>query len=183
MKILFLDVDGVLNSKQHFLAIKGFKVPGADTLSDADLFAMKRDVAAQNMWVLGYILDQVPDLKIVISSAWRLHYDIESFKELFKIYKLDGSRIIGKTPKKLSSERAHEIREWLNECNVTNLLEGNRDSCERWLAVDDHVIFDLGDNMKSNEFLTDSWVGLTMHDAFKIIKHFHPEYLPPVILI
>ena len=62
---------GYLNSKQHIIAMGDFKNPGADTLSDADLFTMKRETNANNMWVLGFILDQLPDLKIVISSAWR----------------------------------------------------------------------------------------------------------------
>jgi hypothetical protein len=177
MKVLFLDMDGVCNSKQHFLATKDFKTPGADTLSDADLFAMKRDTNANNMWVLGYILEKVPDLKIVISSAWRNHYDVESFKELFKIYKLDGSRIIGKTPRKLSSERYSEIRMWLEEYEELHHKKVD------FLAVDDYVIWDVMHEFKDREILTDGWVGLTMHDAFKIIKHFNSEFKEPEILI
>lgn len=177
MRVMMLDFDGVLNSKQHFLATKGFKVPGADTLNDADLFRMKSDVNANNMWVLRFIMDQVPDLKIVISSAWRSFYSLESFKELFKIYKLDGDRIIGVTPKKFSSERIHEIHMWLDD--YVELHHKQPD----WVALDDHAIFNLGDPEKVREFLTDSWVGLTMQDAFKIVQHFHPEYQPPVILI
>ena len=173
MNILFLDVDGVLNSNQNFLATKDIKVYPADTLNDADLFAMKRDTNSNNMWVLDYILDKVPDLKIVISSSWRNHYDIESFKELFKIYGLDGNRIIDKTPIRLSSERVHEIHMWLDD---------NKD-VKKWAALDDHVIFNLEDPDKANEFLTDSWVGLTMHDAFDVIKHFNPEFKEPVIMI
>lgn len=173
MNLIFLDCDGVINNKQHILATKKFKTPPADTLVDADLFAMKRDVAPQNMWVLGFILDQLPDLKIVISSAWRLHYDIKSFKELFKIFRLDETRIIGFTPKKFSSERVHEINEWLDD----------HDGVTDWVVLDDHVVFNIEDPDKEREFLTDSWVGLTMHDAFKIIKHFKPEFKQPEINI
>lgn len=173
MKILFLDVDGCLNSKQHILAMGDFKNPGAATLSDADLFTMKRETNANNMWVLGFILDQLPDLKIVISSAWRLHYEIEQFKELFKIYKLDGSRIIDKTPRVFSNDRRHEIHLW---------LEDQHEKID-WVAVDDHPIFNLGELDKEREFLTDSWVGLSMHDAFKIIKHFKPEFKEPEMYI
>jgi hypothetical protein len=177
MKIIFVDIDGVLNSKQHFLMTKDFKTYPSDTLQDADLFAMKRDTNTNNIWVLGYILDQLPDLKIVISSSWRNHYDIESFKELFKIYKLDDTRIIGKTPKKFSSERHSEIRMWLDDWEEINHKKVD------FLAVDDHVIWDLNHEFKDREILTDGWVGLTMHDAFKIIKHFNPEFKEPEIYI
>jgi hypothetical protein len=174
MNILFLDVDGVLSSKQHLLVTKDVKVP--EDVSDPDLFTMKRDTNINNMWVLGYILDKVPDLKIVISSSWRLHYDIESFKELFKIYKLDGDRIIGKTPKRFSSERVHEIHEWLDDNSMVNWTD-------KWVALDDHPIFNLEDPDKANEVLTDSWVGLSLPDAFKVIKHFKPDFKDPVIMI
>lgn len=179
IKVLFLDFDGVMNSKQHFLATgENYKVPPADTLNDADLFKMKYDTNANNAWVLGYILDQVPDLKIVISSAWRLFYDEQSFRDLFKIFKLDETRIIGKTPKKLSSERCHEIHMWLEDYQELHHKQVD------WIAVDDHVIYDLGNPHKEREYLTDSWVGLTMHDAFKIIKHFRPgEFQEPLINI
>jgi len=177
IKVLFLDFDGVLNSRQHVLATKAIKVPGADTMADANLFRMKLDVNKNNIWVLGYILDQVPDLKIVISSAWRLFYHMEDFAELFKLLKLDHTRIIGKTPKKMSSERCHEIRMWVDE--YTELHHKQVD----FLAVDDHVIWDITQEFKDREILTDPWVGLTMHDAFKIIEHFRPDFKEPEVLI
>jgi HAD domain in Swiss Army Knife RNA repair proteins len=179
MKILFLDCDGVLNSKQHFMMCEGLPpVPGADTLSDADLFHMKRNVNPNNMWALGYVLGKLPDLKVVVSSSWRNHYALESFRDLFKIFGLDGERIIGKTPQKFSSERAHEIREWLSNNIAVTVAEGGLVRGE-WLAVDDHVIFDLGDQDKANELLTDGWVGFTMNDAFRAIRHFKADFKEP----
>lgn len=177
MQVIFVDFDGVLNNKQHFLATKDLPKIGADTMIDADLFQMKRDVTLHNMWTLGFILDQLPDLKIVISSSWRLHYEIEQFKELFKIYKLDGSRIIGKTPKKFSSERHTEIKMWIDEYEELHHKQVD------FLAVDDHVIWDLMHKSKDREILTDPWVGLSMHDAFRIIKHFDPTFKEPEILL
>ncbi|MGH7974815.1 MAG: HAD domain-containing protein [bacterium] len=173
MKILFLDMDGVCNSKQHFMMIKHIEVPPAETLSDADLFMMKLTTNANNMWVLKYILEQVPDLKIVISSAWRLHYQMDSFTELFKIYGLPTDRIIDKTPKKFSSERVHEIHMWLDDYKENHGHEVD------WIALDDHVIFNLEDPDKKREFLTEPWAGVTMKDAFAIIKHFKPQYHQP----
>jgi len=173
MNVLFLDFDGVLNSKQHYLATKDFKIKGASSPDAADLLRMKHDVNSNNMWVLGYILKQLPELKIVISSAWGLHYDVEQFKELFRMFKLDDSRILGITPRKMSSYRCNEVRWWLaDNPDVTN-----------WITVDDHTIFQIEDPEKLNEYTTDSWIGLTMRDAFKIIQHFNPSYTEPVLFI
>jgi len=173
MNILFLDVDGVLNSKQYFLATPKLSQSQLNSSSDPDLLSMKTYTNKNNMWCLGYLLENVPDLKIVISSAWRNCYSLESFRELFKIYGLDGNRIIDKTSKRLSSIRANEIYMW---------LEDNK-GIEKWIALDDHTIFELGDLDKANEILTDNWVGLTMHETFKIIKHFNPDFKEPVIAI
>jgi len=173
MNILFLDFDGVLNSKQHFLMDEEKELPGQETLIMADFEFMKSGINANNMWCLKYILNNVPDLKIVLSTSWRTHFEIEQFKELFKHYGLDGERIIGKTPKKFSSERMHEIHLW---------LEDNKD-VKKWIALDDHAVFNLEDPDKQNEVLTDSWNGLTMNEAFKIIKHFKPDFEEPVLYI
>lgn len=173
MNILFLDFDGVLNSKQHILAIKGKEIPGQDNPDEADLECMKFNTNSNNIWCLKYIMDKVPDLKIVLSTSWRNHFDMEQFKELFKFYGLDGKRIIGKTPKKFSSERHSEIGWWLEDNNFIG----------RWIALDDHPIYNLDDSNKYNEILTDPWVGLTMNDAFIIIKRFNPNFEEPVVLL
>jgi len=175
MKVLFLDFDGVLNSKQHLLAVKNIKPRGEPETEAAEHFVMKTGTNANNMWVLGYILKQIPDLKIVISSAWRLHYDTHQFKRLFKFHGLDGQRIIDKTPTKFSSNRCHEVASWLSD-----YIEENKENVD-WITLDDHEIFELdGPERKFGfEYTTDSWVGLTMRDAFIVIKHFDDKYLRP----
>jgi hypothetical protein len=143
---------------------------------------MKAYTDAKNVWVLKYILEQVPDLQIVLSTSWRNHFELGQFKELFKHYGLDGERIIDKTPKMFSSERVHEIHSWLDDHTTPPLFEGGTFN-GIWAAVDDHPVFNLEDPDKQNEVLTDPWVGLTMHDAALIIKKFKPEYKLPVIHI
>lgn len=178
MKVLFLDFDGVLNSKQHYLATKDVKIKGVEDPDVADLLSMKKNVNYNNMWVLGYILKKVPDLKIVISSAWGLHFRLDQFKELFKIFKLDPERVIDITPRKMSSARSMEVGWWLELQK-----EKTPDDPIHFITVDDHIIFDINDPRKVNEYTMDAWTGLTMRDAFKIIQHFDPKFQEPELFI
>lgn len=173
MNILFLDIDGVLNSKQLFLMRKGCEISSNKAEFEEDIEYMKAYTDPNNMWCLKYILDNVPDLSVVLSTSWRNLFDMEAFRELFQHYGLDANRIIGKTPQRLSSERVHEIHMYLDD---------NKD-ITKWAVLDDHVIFNLEDVDKANEFLTDSWIGLMMIDAFKIIRHFNLEFKEPVMMV
>src|SRR5882672_3654203 len=112
MQVLFLDFDGVLNSKQHFMMIKHDEVAYDVDEELKDFLTMKQQVNVNNIWVLGYILEKLPDLKIVISSAWGKFYSLDQFKRLFKALKLDETRLIGITPRKMSSYRCNEIHWW-----------------------------------------------------------------------
>jgi len=184
MQVLFLDFDGVLNSKQHFMMIKNDRVAYHEDKELSDYLTMKQQTNVNNMWVLGYILKNLPDLKIVISSAWGKFYTLDQFKRLFKHYKLDETRLIGITPRKMSSYRCNEIWWWLEEQNEPELDENEqpipREHIDiQWIALDDHEIFRLDEADIKNQHLTDSWVGVTMNDAFKIIRHFKPDFREP----
>lgn len=196
MKVLFLDFDGVLNSKQHFMMTKHEGIQTAEDKDLADFLMMKHQTNVNNMWVLGYILTKLPDLKIVISSAWGKFYNLDQFKRLFKSYELDETRLIGITPRKFSSYRCNEINWWLKEqnemeehdcpletsagpCAIHDAFKARKPVEIQWLALDDHEIFQLNDPELVNQHLTDSWVGVTMNDAFKIIKHFDPKFRAP----
>lgn len=173
MQVLFLDFDGVLNSKQHFMMIKNVVVQDAKYPETTEFLESKLMLNPNNMWVLGYILKELPDLKIVISSAWGKFYDLDYFKLLFKAFELDESRLIDITPRKLSSYRCNEIN-WSLE-----LLTEKYNEAIQWIAVDDHEIFNPDEDEFRNQHLTDSWVGLTLLDALKIIKHFDPKFKLP----
>ena len=170
-KILFLDIDGVLNSRQLFL-MKDEKEPdGANTPFEADLNFMQSHIDPHNVWNLKYILDQVPDLYVVFSSSWRDAFTMPQFHTILFGHNLNPNRFIGKTPRKLSSSRANEIHMWLQD----NSFSG------KWCTLDDHPIFDLENPEKCLEIQTDPWLGLTVLDAIKVIKYFKPEFKEPVI--
>jgi len=97
MKVLFLDVDGVLNSEEGF----------------------KRD-SPKEPWYLQHdclerfrmMMMDLPDVKVVLSSAWRLMYSGIEFKHILEENGVDVD-LIGSTPVTISGTRGDEIGLWL----------------------------------------------------------------------
>lgn len=96
MKVLFLDVDGVLN-----------KLPHDKRFGDFDKEAMVN---------LEMLLNKVKDLKIVVSSAWRT-VGLNKLKDTFKSHGIDPNRILATTGNETSEERTREfqILRWLTK--------------------------------------------------------------------
>jgi hypothetical protein len=89
MKILFLDVDGVIN-------ING-------TFSKAAIVNLNKLLKAEK------------DLDIVISSSWR-HKGLETCRDILETHGVDPDRIIGVTDSKPNDyERGHHIQRWLDK--------------------------------------------------------------------
>lgn len=85
MRVIFLDIDGVLNGhERHSNGYCGIK--------------------PENVAVLNKLLDQLPDLKLVISSSWRYMIPkamtIKGFEYVLLIAGVDcENRVLGVTPK------------------------------------------------------------------------------------
>ena len=149
MKIIFLDFDGVLNSLQ---SVYYWKNRGEDF---PDNWC---PVACNN---LNLLLNNFPDLGIVISSTWRGH-GMERCKQVLKKHNIDTSQIIGMTPK-LWKERGYEIEEWLNT---------NQDKkIEDFIILDDSS--DMGPYLNTPHFIqTDDRVGFDYICYEKASKYF-----------
>lgn len=91
MKVLFLDVDGVLN-----------------TYGNGSLYTLNKN----KMHMLSYIIKQTK-AEIVISSTWRL--DPFAMSRLSKRLNYKNARIYGVTPRSPTGFRGQEIRSWLRE--------------------------------------------------------------------
>lgn len=152
MNIIFLDIDGVLNSKS------GSNLTEKFGLDDKLIVNLK------------HIIDSVPDTKIVISSSWRvLEYDeIHTSKEIpWRIvltHKLGFTNIsdiiIGDTPIHMTNDknrRGNEIRQWLDENKVKFKID-------RFVILDDSD-YDIRDVFPNNIVKTDMSVGLTIQNA------------------
>jgi hypothetical protein len=125
MKVLFLDFDGVLNSCQSatFWHSKRNQKKWESEMYESwegtlyEYLAMEFcPIALSNMEELAR---RFPELKIVISSSWRLHNSVEDLKKILSPAKAIADKVINKT-KSLrwadgkETTRGHEIKEWLS---------------------------------------------------------------------
>ncbi len=143
MKILFLDIDGVLNSKA------GWERDNPDTIK----YMQKECVT-----LLNKIVAEIPDLKIVISSSWRHAFPME---DIITMLGDAGKVVIGKTPQVHLSggQRGDEIQSWLDfNPGVENFV----------ILDDDSDMKHLGWRLRK----TSSDVGLTEEIANQVIADF-----------
>lgn len=140
MKVLFLDFDGVLNNHKNI-------DPDPEIFSPA---------ACAN---LNSLLDAEPDLKIVVSSAWR-HGGKEYVKKVLDKNGIPRTRVISITGSGPGC-RGDQIKKWLDDHDEAGI--------ESFVIIDDES--DMGP-VKDRLVKTQSYVGLTskdVEDAKKIL--------------
>ena len=127
MKIIFLDIDGVISTSQCWGR-------GNDNKWDAYMFDPKC------VAVLNSILIET-GTEIILSSDWKHHYSLTEMRDIFTHNGVIKGPI-GFTPHSslytgdnLEGGRIDEIHEWLKVHNVKDDLT--------WVAVDDLKMFDL----------------------------------------
>ncbi len=103
MKIIFLDIDGVLNSRQYDLC---------RSENDGNIDVTRLEMLKS--------LTDVTYAEIVLTSTWRSHWDPDGIntddigKGLEEIFVKYGMTLYGKTPY-LGNDRAKEIMAWIEE--------------------------------------------------------------------
>ena len=157
-RIIFLDVDGVLNS--HIVAEEWHQrtnTGGYGGWFDEKEVATKENVkwGHVNVHNLREII-RATNAEIVISSDWRKNFSIDKFKEMFKLYGWNAP-VIDRTPAGYSS-RGLEVNTWLKD---------NPD-IDSFVIIDDTDMF-LAEQ-KPKFVNTDPEVGLTWKDANKAIE-------------
>lgn len=104
MKIIFLDIDGVLNSSVY----------------DRQRTSEDGNIDKTRLVLIKALVDKT-DAKIVLSSSWRNHWEKnlndcdDVGKEIISDFGREGLEIYDKTPKVGCLERSEEIRMWLND--------------------------------------------------------------------
>jgi hypothetical protein len=109
MKILFLDVDGVLNT-QRYITRKDRQFIGRKHLAKLEWEVEQIDPARISM--VNQIVQET-GCKVVVSSTWRKLHSIEELDSLFRILGAEFS--IFDYTHILGTRRGFEIQEWLDE--------------------------------------------------------------------
>lgn len=173
MKVLFLDIDGVLNSQNWFgymqYCIKNDMynrvmnfVETPDEYTEYKL-TMLDDRAIAN---LNRIVDET-GCKIVLSSSWRCLWNPAENNKILEALKLKGFKydFYGMTPripqKDFGQERGIEIQTWIDK-----ELENNE--IESYLILDDDN--DMLPEQMNNFILVNNQYGLSDIDVFKAIE-------------
>ena len=165
MNIIFLDIDGVLNSSDF--ADKHYKETGKglfmyDFLDPNAVNSMKN------------FLDNHPDIRIVISSSWRygnVPKTISFFKE--NGMKPIADYVIGDTPRTHSGERGKEIKWFLEHVGtdeIGDMILDNDIKIDQYVIVDDED-YGMFDFQKEDHLVKiDNVHGITNNDYYRIEK-------------
>lgn len=162
LKVIFLDIDGVLNNQLMFETREAIiKTPGGN-LSRTCVAAFNKLIADTGA-------------KIVLSSTWRTDTDIEDY---LKEAGLEGE-IIGKTPvlRDCFTLRGNEIHAWI--------VENKEYLGAEYYDYHSFVILDDDSDMllwhRENFFHTDNYCGLTPTIAYRAARFLnrHPATQTP----
>lgn len=171
MKIVFLDIDGVINTRRTTLrASHVFYTPLADMNKFAEMEPFDRFCIER--------INKITDAtraKIVISSSWRYLFKEEEewpyFTKFLKVVGLTGE-VIGRTPigkeyvNEMSVEdieRGHEIQMWLDK---------HKGKIESFVILDDNS--DMA-HLKERLVQTPSDIGIQDEDAERAIRYLNIE--------
>lgn len=106
MKVIFLDIDGVLNSDEYFDKIKGKKIEG-----------IEREIDVNKIKLLKQAVEKT-GAKVVLTSSWRYTRNAQYLKQLLLTYGISADS----TPF-LGNKRGNEIKQWLIEHqNIENFV-------------------------------------------------------------
>lgn len=98
MKVIFLDIDGVLNSDEYL-----------DKVKNSDIQGIERDIDVEKVKLLKRAIDET-GARVVLSSSWRYTRNARYLKELLANYEIR----VDSTPY-IQDIRGLEIKKWLSE--------------------------------------------------------------------
>jgi hypothetical protein len=165
MKIIFLDVDGVINSSRSHNACKRARekqfalfMPGDDDYLSALTKASIDPIAVE---LINFCAERA-DAKFVISSSHRLFFQnevsLDRIKKYFLDLGIDAERIIGITPYLPNNPRGDEIQQWLDaHPEVTH-----------YVIIDDSI--DMLESQKKNFVLTTMENGFSYENFKKVVN-------------
>ena len=158
LKVIFLDMDGVINNTTHPLICLPMRRKD-NIISQSTLWGANN--IAPFLKLMKWCYEE--DIQIVISSTWRLTMTKELFEEYFNLYfeRNNLPKIHGCTNVCLQSfmHRGIEIREYVIKHNI-----------QQYLCIDDDTLDILQEIPKDYVYETNPDTGLLDYDVNKIKK-------------
>lgn len=159
MRIIFLDIDGVMNST-----------------ASAKQFRTFHRASPEAVTALNCILRNDDDIQLVISSAWRELHSLDYIAGWLEGNGVQRGRVLDKTPviKTMSGplyvsvDRGDEITKWIAQ---------HDNELTSYVVLDDD--YDMADH-KERFIRTDFSVGLTMGNARSAVKILETPRLIPL---
>lgn len=136
-KILFLDIDGVLNS----VAYDRIRTREQGNIDETRLPLIRELIEKTNA-------------RIVLTSSWRKHWSSEAVlcdmigQDINQVFATHGLQIYDKTPALKSNDRAAEIRLWLSEHEEVKAF-----------AIFDDIAFGWGEDLREHLVTTNPRIG------------------------
>lgn len=155
MKIIFLDIDGVLNGYGEDYDYEG--IEGAPDSTGCTQHLLSRHLIDNFNYLVKYT-----GAKVVVSSTWRLGETVGSMQSIFDSVGIE-CEVVGLTGRDSSSIRGVEIFKWIKD-NIEDVP---------YHSYNDYVIIDDDSDMllwqKDNFVNTKGERGLTRGDMWKAI--------------
>ena len=147
-KIIFLDIDGVLNT-EHYQGLLQYQ--GKPWQDEYGAFFDPKAVKQ-----LKRIIDAT-DADIVVESSWK-YLGLDAMKELWKVRNLPGT-IIDITPSLLGKNKGVEIASWLSKYAKQDI---------RYVIIDDEYV--ILDSQLPHFILTNPYEGITEEQVNRAIS-------------
>ena len=156
-RIIFLDIDGVLNSNNFYVNFYE-KHEKKDLCNDIDPRAVE---------ILNRLCEEIK-AKVVISSCWRIGSTTEEMQKAFNDLGCTFE-IIGVTPIiNFSMCRGLEVQEW-----ISRNIDYKNFPYDNYVIIDDDSDFFI--HQEKHFFNTDNFVGLTPTICYQIKRFFKVE--------
>lgn len=154
MKVIFLDVDGVLNSTQGNIYHNRF--PEDDYHEQHDYWD---PIAVSNLL---YLTEEHQDIKFVISSTWRKYNSLEKLQSFFSAHGFRSDIVLDKTVID-DRIRGEQVQQWLNDNKHLDI--------SHFVIIDDDA--DMGKYLNTVHFIrTSHHEGLIFRQVEEVLKYF-----------
>lgn len=165
MKVIFLDIDGVVNTSANKWETGRVKFRGKRCIPTNK--EPKRTLVKMVKWMLEN------DAYFVMSTSWGRNSVAEDWNKILRNYGVKKDLVISRTSLRQDGTRGLEILEWLEKWNTDEVGKHGKERVESYVVIDDDVK-DIIPYIKPKSCIIHTNVrkGLTESDLEKIKSYF-----------